>query len=62
MEEFFVTVKKVRDLQKRFWYSKAVNEDQQDYKRKLLEMCKKEEAALDNLIKSLEMEQGELPF
>lgn len=60
MEEFLNQVKKVRDLQKRYYYSKAKNEMQQEYKRKLLHECKRQEQALDSLIEIIEDTQVEL--
>lgn len=47
-------IKKVRELQKRFWTSRAQNDLQQEYKRKLMIECKRQEAILDKLLTDID--------
>lgn len=60
LQQLFNEVKKLRDLQKKFWNSKAQNELQQDYKKKLLIKCKEQEHKVDMKIMEIEDIQQQL--
>jgi len=59
-EKLIQAVIKMRQLQRRYWSSKAQNEMQVDYKRKLMIECKVAEKAVDVLLLELNAVQADL--
>jgi len=60
LTNLYLEVKKLRELQKRYWTSKAQNELQEEYKRRLLIECKKQESVVDQCIHEVENIQQHL--
>lgn len=56
-EKLISEVRKMRELQKRYWSSQPKNDLQAEYKRKLLIQSKMQEQVVDNFIVEISAEQ-----
>ncbi len=56
-EKLISEVRKMRELQKRYWSSQQKNDLQAEYKRKLLIQSKMQEQVVDNFIVEISAEQ-----
>ena len=60
LSRLYHEVKKLRELQKRYWTQHNNNDAILDYKKKLLIMCKQQESIVDKCIQEVEDIQQDL--